>query len=93
MFGRSLYSPVFPAGKRQVRQQKAQEARAERDSVARTVYENELENVKSNIVNKDFTEAQLDRIIELLVENNKKLTQLTELWGMPKSEQDNYKPF
>lgn len=72
---------------------KAQEARAERDSVARTVYENELENVKSNIVNKDFTEAQLDRIIELLVENNKKLTQLTELWGMPKSEQDNYKPF
>lgn len=70
-----------------------QEAREERNSAARAVYENELENVKSNIVNKDFTEAQLDRIIELLVENNKKLTQLTELWGMPKSEQDNYKPF
>ena len=70
-----------------------QEDRAERDSMSRAVYENELENVKNNIANKDFTEAQLDRIIELLVENNKKLTQLTELWGMPKSEQDSYKPF
>lgn len=72
---------------------KAREVRAERDSVARAVYQNELENVKNNIVNKDFTEAQLDRIIELLVENNKKLTQLAELWGMPRSEQANYKPF
>ena len=64
---------------------KAQEIREARDSVARAVYQNELENVKNNVVNKDFTEAQLDRIIELLVENNKKLTQLAELWGMPRN--------
>lgn len=79
------------------------------DKQVKEAYEKNLEAVKAEHepkhepkqepkqepIKPDYTEAYQERIIELLKENNKLLTQMVTLWGLPKEdkETESYKPF
>lgn len=79
------------------------------DKQIKETYEKNLEAAKAEQepkqepIKPDYTEAYQERIIELLKEQNKILTQMATLWGLPKEEKTldgeikmnlaGYKPF
>lgn len=75
------------------------------DKQVKETYEKNLEAAKAEQEPKqepksigasvDYTEAYLERLVELMKENNKLLTQMATLWGLPKEdkETESYKPF
>ena len=84
------------------------------DKEIRKAYVNNLEKAKTESdtdegtepksvgASTDYTEAYLERIVELMKEQNKLLTQMATLWGLPKEDNGDgvinmnvagYKPF